>query len=236
MKLNKVLALALSGVMAVSMLAGCSGNPADGEQGGDQGEVVVDANDISDGVKSFIDDLPEYVTFNGDSKLTDSLDYIVEFVTWEGIPANKLNAVVWGDLQNRLEKSVGATKGIDIDNIGDDDVLLKAESVSDVKIDDAKAVQLYVASGVIEGNALNTLVAEAIQNTVTSYVHTVRSDAEHIQKPGHSWWHPDFDRVDGNNGIYDHSYTVSVSTSAKTVAGVESTFVAVQVVRSSVRS
>ena len=103
-------------------------------------------------------------------------------------------------------------------------------------LDDAKAVQLYVASGVIEGNALNTLVAEAIQNTVTSYVHTVRSDAEHIQKPGHSWWHPDFDRVDGNNGIYDHSYTVSVSTSAKTVAGVESTFVAVQVVRSSVRS
>ena len=234
MKLNKVLALALSGVMAVSMLAGCSGNPADGEQGGDQGEVVVDANDISDGVKSFIDDLPEYVTFNGDSKLTDSLDYIVEFVTWEGIPANKLNAV-GGDLQNRLEKSVGATKDIRIDNIGNADVLLKAESVSDVKIDDAKAVQLYVASGVIEGNALNTLVAEAIQDTVTSYVHTVRSEAGHIQKPGPGW-HPDFDRVDGNNGIYDHSYTVSVSTSAKTVAGVESTFVAVQVVRSSVRS
>lgn len=33
MKLNKVLALALSGVMAVSMLAGCSGNPGNGGQG-----------------------------------------------------------------------------------------------------------------------------------------------------------------------------------------------------------
>ena len=44
MKLNKVLALALSGVMAVSMLAGCSGNPADGEQGNNQGDTTVDTS------------------------------------------------------------------------------------------------------------------------------------------------------------------------------------------------
>ena len=235
MKLNKVLALALSGVMAVSMLAGCSGAPVNGEQEGEQGEVVVDANDISDGVASYIDDLPEYVTFNGDNNLTKALDYVVEFVTWEGIPANKLNAIE-GDLQNRLVKTVGATKDVSIYNIGDDDVLLKAESASKVKIDDAKAVQLFVSSGVVEGNALNTLVAEAIEKTVKDYVYTVSSDAAHIQKPGHWWERPDFDLVDGSNGLYDHSYTVSVSTSAKTVAGVESTFVAVQVVRSSVRS
>lgn len=235
MKLNKVLALALSGVMAVSMLAGCSGAPVNGEQEGEQGEVVVDANDISDGVASYIDDLPEYVTFNGDNNLTKALDYVVEFVTWEGIPANKLNAIE-GDLQNRLVKTVGATKDVSIYNIGDDDVLLKAESASKVKIDDAKAVQLFVSSGVVEGNALNTLVAEAIEETVKDYVYTVSSDAAHIQKPGDWWERPDFDLVDGSNGLYDHSYTVSVSTSAKTVAGVESTFVAVQVVRSSVRS
>ena len=235
MKLNKVLALALSGVMAVSMLAGCSGAPVNGEQEGEQGEVVVDANDISDGVASYIDDLPEYVTFNGDNNLTKALDYVVEFVTWEGIPANKLNAIK-GDLQDRLVKTVGATKDVNIYNIGDDDVLLKAESASKVKIDDAKAVQLFVSSGVVEGNALNTLVAEAIEETVKDYVYTVSSDAAHIQKPGHGWERPDFDLVDGSNGLYDHSYTVSVSTSAKTVAGVESTFVAVQVVRSSVRS
>lgn len=41
MKLNKVLALALSGVMAVSMLAGCSGNPGNGGQEG-EGETTVD--------------------------------------------------------------------------------------------------------------------------------------------------------------------------------------------------
>ena len=41
MKLNKILALALSGVMAVSMLAGCSGNPGNGGQEG-EGETTVD--------------------------------------------------------------------------------------------------------------------------------------------------------------------------------------------------
>ena len=36
MKLNKILALALSGVMAVSMLAGCSGNSGNGGQEGEE--------------------------------------------------------------------------------------------------------------------------------------------------------------------------------------------------------
>ncbi len=40
MKLNKVLALALSGVMAVSMLAGCSNNSGNGGQEGEQPPVA----------------------------------------------------------------------------------------------------------------------------------------------------------------------------------------------------
>ena len=42
MKLNKVLALALSGVMAVSMLAGCSGNSGNGGQNGGEQPPVDD--------------------------------------------------------------------------------------------------------------------------------------------------------------------------------------------------
>ena len=67
MKLNKVLALALSGVMAVSMLAGCSGNPGNGGQEG-EGEkppvVTTDAADVLNkiqGVVKFDDD----ATLNG---------------------------------------------------------------------------------------------------------------------------------------------------------------------------
>ena len=41
MKLNKMLALALSGVMAVSMLAGCNGATSDGDEGSSSSQVTV---------------------------------------------------------------------------------------------------------------------------------------------------------------------------------------------------
>ena len=43
MKLNKVMALALSGLMAVSMLAGCSSDPSNGDGGNT--EVTPPASD-----------------------------------------------------------------------------------------------------------------------------------------------------------------------------------------------
>ena len=54
MKLNKMLALALSGVMAVSMLAGCSGAPSNGEEGDKEQPTTSNAvavmNDAQDDV------------------------------------------------------------------------------------------------------------------------------------------------------------------------------------------
>ena len=225
MKLNKVLALALSGVMAVSMLAGCSGAPVNGEQEGEQGEVVVDANDISDGVASYIDDLPEYVTFNGDNNLTKALDYVVEVANVEdmfgGYFEGGLKIVEdWNDgendLQDRLETAVDTT-GVKVWNIGSVGILNGAED-NTVSIPDAKAAQLYVASGVIKGNALNTLVAESIEGLVKTYTYTIDENAG-----------------DNDVGLYNHNYTVSVSTSVKSIEGMSVTFVAVEVVRESVR-
>lgn len=225
MKLNKVLALALSGVMAVSMLAGCSGNPADGEQGGDQGEVVVDANDISDGVAANIKDIPAYITFDGDADLTKALDYVVEFANVEdmldGYFERGLKIVEdWNDgknnLQERLETATNTT-GVKVWNIGSVGILSAAED-NTVAIPDAKAAQLYVASGVIEGEALNTLVAENIEGLIKTYVHTIDENAG-----------------DNDVGLYNHTYTVSISTSVKSVKGMSVTFVAVEVVRESVR-
>ena len=68
----------------------------------------------------------------------------------------------------------------------------------------------------IEEEALNTLVAEAIDEYVEGYVNICREG--------------------GENGIYDYSYIVSVSTDVKSENGATVTFVAVQVVRSAVRS
>ena len=73
MKLNKVLALALSGVMAVSMLAGCSGNPGNGGQGG-EGEqtpatiqIAADVNDL------LSEDNQKKVTFTDSGELQNQL-------------------------------------------------------------------------------------------------------------------------------------------------------------------
>lgn len=59
MKLNKVLALALSGVMAVSMLAGCSGNSGNGGQTG-EGDVIVTP---STGAAAILNDEQDKVEF-----------------------------------------------------------------------------------------------------------------------------------------------------------------------------
>ena len=213
MKLNKVLALALSGVMAVSMLAGCSGAPVNGEQEGEQGEV----------------DAPKYVTFNGDRALSEKLDLVVQQANvkdvvggFMGNGLHKMRGDNAKELQDRLEELVGVTKWINhrgyeenvtIDNIGSMPVLVEAEKADDYSIDDAKAVRLYVASGVIGGDALNYLVADEIDDMIEDYLYVVEKD--------------------GHSGIYNHNYTVSVSTSSKSVNGAEATFVAVQVVRES---
>ena len=230
MKLKKLMALALAGVMAVSMLAGCNGNtkdPIDPEVP----ETV--ANDISNGVAGNIEDLPEYVTFAGNAKLSSALDYVGEFVGVKDVADSYINKVrveefggrynQAGTLQGRLEEAVGADEDITIANIGSVETLFAAEAEDDYSIEPATTVRLYAISGVIEANALNTLVAEAIEDDVTEYNYSLNKTI--AGKP----WNPDL--MDG--GIYNHSYTVSVSTSSKTVGESVVTLVAVQVVRTS---
>ena len=235
MKLKKLMALALSGVLAVSMFAGCAKADVKPEDPTDpEGPVAVEG-DISAGVAANIENLPSYIEFAADSDLSKSLDYVVGFANiWDiehGFGEPNIDHIhgIFSDLQDRLENAVGVTKwdpnvsdnidktfNVKIDNIGDESVLVEAEKASTVEIDDAKAAQLYVVSGVIEEPALNALVAEEIEDTIKAYEHVVENH--------------------GHNGLYDHSYTVSVSVDSKDVNGVEATFVAVQVVRSSARS
>ena len=229
MKLKKIASLMLAGVMAVSMLAGCSNTAVDPEDPTDPETPVAIEGDISDGVAANIDDLPSYIKFAGDSALSDSLKYVVGFANvsdiTDGFGEPNIRGIkgIRSNLQDKLETSVGVTKrsrndkNVTIYDIGSEGVLIDAEMVDTVAIDNAKAVQLYVASGVISEDALNTLVAEEIDDTIKAYLNVVKA-------PGLG------------NGIYDHSYTVSVSAESKEVNGIEATFVAVQVVRSSVRS
>ena len=76
MKLNKMLALALSGVMAVSMLAGCSGAPSNGEEG--QEQPVVDTTIAGRVISAMDSKITDKVTFKSDAHLGDVLEAVVE--------------------------------------------------------------------------------------------------------------------------------------------------------------
>ena len=76
MKLNKVLALALSGVMAVSMLAGCSGNPGNGGQGGE--EPPVTDTTIAADLNEAQEDYEVKTPFTYDSNLENAMKKVLE--------------------------------------------------------------------------------------------------------------------------------------------------------------
>ena len=80
MKLNKMLALALSGVMAVSMLAGCSGAPSNGEEGTEVQPTVSDAVTV-------MNDAQDYAKFGVDADLDAALKASAAKATFANINA-----------------------------------------------------------------------------------------------------------------------------------------------------
>lgn len=78
MKLNKVLALALSGVMAVSMLAGCSGNSGNGGQEGEGEPPVVDNSLTGQVISALSKDTTDKVTFTSDNALGVTLQKAID--------------------------------------------------------------------------------------------------------------------------------------------------------------
>ena len=78
MKLKKLMALALSGVLAVSMLAGCSDAPVDDNQG--DGNQVVNTSPVV----SALNDAQDKVEFTADSYLTSAINQVVTKVGTDG--------------------------------------------------------------------------------------------------------------------------------------------------------
>ena len=234
MKLKKLMALALSGVLAVSMLAGCNGNKAPVDDGTDPIEPGTNgvSTEVGNLTADYLDptEIPEYVTFADDADLDSSLQYVVEFagvndVLLQYMHNDKLHTVA-GDLYIRLQKAVGDdNRWVNCYNIGNMKTLKLAEAQNSYKIDDETVVELFAVSSAIGENAVNQLIAEKLADDVKiqNYLYSTN---------GH-----------GVNGNYNHEYTVSVSTYTKAVnsssvlgsgaADPAVTFVAVQVVRTS---
>ena len=86
MKLNKVLALALSGVMAVSMLAGCSNNSGNGGQNGEE-QPPVDDTTIASVLNDEQADNDVKVNFTYSSSLETALQKTLSVVGNNADPA-----------------------------------------------------------------------------------------------------------------------------------------------------
>ena len=78
MKLKKIASLALAGVMAVSMLAGCQNANVDPEQ--PTNPIQPGTNGVSAAVEARLGTpAPEYVDFADDADLDNALQYAVEY-------------------------------------------------------------------------------------------------------------------------------------------------------------
>ena len=249
MKLKKIASLMLAGVMAVSMLAGCSttsGKPEDPEN--PNIPVVTDgvSADVKARLASNIDPMkiPEYVTFADDADLDKALAYAVQYAGVKEVAdgyinvVGKLQPVANRNINEELEEAIGVTAGDTVDFIGSNDTLVNVERAAgqSVTLDDAKAVKVYVVSGEIEDMARNEMIADAVATYVPYYQYTVTNNDDNVG----------IDQTDEfAGGNFNFSYEVSVSTceaDANSVIwgdlfgfqGVENpdvTFVAVQVVR-----
>ena len=80
MKLKKIASLMLAGVMAVSMLAGCSGNGNGGNGGEGEGQVDTDSLSAASIIAELNEDTTEKVTFSADSSLENALNKAISVV------------------------------------------------------------------------------------------------------------------------------------------------------------
>ena len=247
MKLKKIASLALAGVMAVSMLAGCATTkpetkPVDPDQ---------PATGVSTSVGALIKDVPEYVTFADSSKLDGALDYTMEwagakFVLGQYVNQENLDEVMDKDMAAAMADKLGTTKET-ILTIGDIDNKTNGAS--------AVAYQLYAVSGTKGEDAVKKMVADELDDVVKSYKKydlngdnwdyaytvSVSIDSKTVNSVGvggvDGGIHGDGNVVvvPGMGVVVGGSVNGGIHGGSTSAANPTVTFVAVQVVRSAVR-
>ena len=209
MKLKKIASLMLAGVMAASMLAGC--NTTSNQPQNPNNPVQPGTNGLSNEVADLIGEkVPEYVTFKDDTKLDDALKFAVEFAGVNDILPRYMHDNSLEDVDNeiyeRLAKAVGddIADGVEYDNIGNEDILQKAEEADSYQLETVVASDVTAVSSTIGENAVKTQIAERLDDVVAAYKYSTK----------HS------NAADSGAGDFNFEYTVSVSTYTKTIDGV----------------
>ena len=240
MKLKKLMALAMAGVLAVSMLAGCDGNT---NNNNDPVDPDAPATGISADVGSRVEDLAleanedadlDHLTFADDNELTAALNDAIGGAGVSGIVGDYFTDTIrelhGGAVHDRLYELVKPT----------DNIWITDNSIGDVNGDDGEtetALRVYAVSDAIDENTVKQQIARELTGGNVSNGNPVNVVS-----------------YDHHNGVWNYEYTISVAMSTKTVnsaidgwigadvngnyaAGVNGaenptvTFVAIQVVR-----
>ena len=190
MKLKKIASLALAGIMAVSMLAGCNGSssstPTEPEtpttsnyaatlQDALEGEArrivtkAVANSELDSALQSAVD------TYYNDSQLHYTYHTGVTFLKWDNAAGKDINSAVVKALsaENTIEK---------LDHDNDKDTI---------------AVEVYAVSASVSNTKALELVADKITNTISGKV----KDGRFTEK--------------SSNGEYDYSYDIAASIVTK---------------------
>lgn len=161
MKLNKMLALALSGVMAVSMLAGCSGAPSNGEEG--QEQPVVDTT-IAGVFNDKLEDKDIHViSFNYDTKVEDAAKQIA--LANGGLTTDFVDN--WSNEENNAKKLVANMLGIDSAKELKMLSQLGSQQTTFV-VGDEYAISIKLYKGVTSEKAMKNATTDMIDNWVAS--------------------------------------------------------------------
>ena len=160
MKLNKVLALALSGVMAVSMLAGCKGGSANGEQD----DVVV--TPTTSNAVTIMNNMQSKIEFKADTNMDAAVAAAAESLessVLKTAPTAVTGISKKNDVFNAVDDKMDGAY-----NLGVDTTFAKFHSRPTKKGDVTETALYWVkAANLSEENVL-TLVANAMQ--INSYV------------------------------------------------------------------
>lgn len=153
MKLNKVLALALSGVMAVSMLAGCSNNSGNGGQNG-EGDVIVTPSTGAAAILNDEQDKVEFTNVSSSELQQAATDLMASDLVNSGLTVVDANNAIYKRLQALNVENLTSVW----DKLGDNHDEDKTETV----------VLVYAMSGAYSMDEVVKQVANIIDNDDTN--------------------------------------------------------------------
>ena len=205
MKLKKIASLALAGIMAVSMLAGCKdgGNGNSGSSSENTNTVTGYSDVLADAVNDAVKD-KDFVTFqdnNADqTALQNSLNYLATNDIADVVRDHRTPAVVenvWADGWKQVRNYISNELKLANKNLNEGDMNLKWYTTKDKVNSDVKCGVIYAVDGSVGINETIKQVASTLDDYLDDLDESVTTSSDKL--------------------VWEYEYVVSVSVAERSV-------------------